>query len=150
MAVLAGSTALGNRHRHGAAGNLMVSGLVAFVALEIHAAHVHVAVAGRIVEDAVHVAVLDRIAASALEMAVPAGLSAGFADTLGNGFEIQLRIGQPGIGGDLGVDSGGVVAHQTVHLGLVGEIKAGVLPSVARRGNWCSAASWTSGRHRSC
>jgi hypothetical protein len=53
-------------------------------------------------EDAVHVAVPDRVATAALELTVPAGRSSGCADTLGNRFEIQLRVGQLGIGGDFG------------------------------------------------
>ena len=77
-------------------------------------------------EDAVHVAVPDRVATAALEMTVPAGRSSGCADTLGNRFEIQLRLGQLGIGWDFGSLLG---ACQT-RIGLPARRQPATLPCV--------------------
>ncbi|OQA36813.1 MAG: hypothetical protein BWY56_01291 [Acidobacteria bacterium ADurb.Bin340] len=86
------------------------------------------------------------VAASAVEVATAAGGSACLPHPLGHEGQIHSLEGFAGTlrpfhvlehrgartGGDLLVGAGGVVAHETVHLLRLGEIEAGVLPSVAR------------------
>ena len=78
-------------------------------------------------DDAVHVAMPECVATSASEMTVPAGRSSGCADTLGNRFEIQLRLGQLGIGGDFGSLLGACQAR----IGLPARRQPATLPCVA-------------------
>ena len=65
MTIFAGSAPFGHRQGETAAGNLVVTGLVAFMTLEAEAAHMDVTACGVEIERGIEPAVLDWIFAAA-------------------------------------------------------------------------------------
>ena len=107
--------------------------------------HMHVDMLRRLDQRGVEVAVLDRVTAAAVEVAGAAVLPAGLAHRLrdlrqvGRLHDLAAALGHlarlvermAGIGGDLLVGRGRVVAGQAIHVVLVGEIVVLVRPAVA-------------------
>ena len=139
--------------------------LVTLGAREIPAVHTHVDIqlTCGIAQRGVQVAMLDGVSATAEEVTCATGIAAGLAHIAGNPGEVHGRIGHaaedigagPGPrgargGGEFLISAGGVMAHQAVHLGGVGEIESLVFDSPRRCGNWCSAARSRAGPRSNC
>jgi len=133
--------------RVAAARHVMAGGGVASAAGEVEAVlgHVYVQILGRHLERAVDIAVFHRIAATAIEVAGAASGAAGLADVAGDFTQVRCLHDLAGMGREFGVlvrrvasqprqlavGAGGVVADQTVHIVLGGEVEFLVLPAVA-------------------
>jgi len=122
VAVLATDMVLatgGDDHR--LAGDLVVFGLMALLALEVVALHCHVDVnfVLGVFHRRIEVAMFYGIATAAEEVAAAAVLPVGCADVAGDVHQVDGFIGMSGAGGGLLVGAGGIVADQAVDvLGL--------------------------------
>ncbi len=131
MTVLAGKGAFHYGHGRTAAGDFVIPGLVAFRALEVIAPHVDVTVSVRFQQLAGEIRMFHRFTSATVEMALPAGFSRGGAHVFGHGHQVHFGIRHAGAGGGFLVCAGGIVADQTIDVGLVCEIKRVVFPSVS-------------------
>ena len=135
VAVFTGEIAFCGRYRKTTTGNHVVPGLVAILALKIHAfsvdSHMNVAGPFGFLYVCVHIAVFDRITAAAYKMAVgAAGGPAGPADILGHFDKIHVLFGKTRPRRRFFVSLCGVVTDQTVDSGHVREVEIFVFPSI--------------------
>jgi hypothetical protein len=107
--------------------------------------HVNIQRKGRGDQGTIQVAMLDFVAAAAVKVAGSARLAGGQADVLRDICEVRwipngpassrefcrFRNRKPGAGREFFVSGSGVVANETIHIFLNGEIKIFVFPTVA-------------------
>jgi hypothetical protein len=134
----------GGTHRHPR--DPVLGGRMAILAAHLQRAHVHVEIGRRVGQQGLQIPVLGVRGPSAFEVTGTAGLPGGPPHLFRDRGEVQRRVGEPAFARILPVRSGGVMTHQAIDIGLVGEVEFRIHPTIA---NVAGGALWSSDRWRS-